>query len=46
MKTITKNFTVGQAENYQNRLYDLYDYVRLIKSPLFETTGTYIWNVK
>jgi hypothetical protein len=44
---ITKQFkTLKQAEQEQNRLYDKYDYVRLIRSPLFEEEGTYVWEVK
>lgn len=47
MKLITKWFeTLKQAERHQNRLYNQYDYVRLIKSPRYHDTGTYIWEVK
>lgn len=36
MKTINKQFdTLKQAERFQNRLYNRYDYVRLVSSPTF-----------
>ncbi len=37
--------TLRQAERFQNKLYDEYDTVRLVRSPLFEEEGLYIWNV-
>lgn len=47
MKTIRKFYkTIRQAENYQNRLYNRFDYVRLIKSPMFSECGEYVWQVK
>lgn len=47
MKIITKGFnTLREAEAYQLRLYDKYDYVRLIRSPLFGEDGTYVWQVE
>jgi hypothetical protein len=46
LKRITKRFkTLRQAENYQNRLYNKYTSVKLIRSPLFEEEGDYIWQV-
>lgn len=47
IKTVTKHFdTLKQAETYQNRLYNKYDHVRLIRSPMFAQAGTYAWEVK
>lgn len=47
MKTISKYYkTMKQAEQYQNRLYNEYDHVRLIRFPMFTEHGTYIWEVK
>jgi hypothetical protein len=47
MKTIRKIYqTLRQAENYQNRLYNKFDYVRLVKSPMFSESGEYVWEVK
>jgi hypothetical protein len=47
MKTITKNCkTLKQAEQHQNRLYNKYDYVRLVRSPRFSEDGIYAWEVK
>lgn len=43
---ITKNFdSLKKAERYQNRLYNQYDIVRLIKAPRFTEDGQYVWNV-
>jgi len=45
MKTISKHYTtLKQAERHQERLYNQYDYVRLIRSPLGED-GIYVWEV-
>jgi hypothetical protein len=47
MKIIQKRFdTLAKAENYQNRLYDRYSYVRLIRWPMFGEAGNYAWEVK
>lgn len=47
MKTITKHYkTLRSAENFQNRLYSKYDYVRLISSPLSSEEGKYVWQVR
>jgi len=47
MKRITKVFdTLKQAEQFQNRLYDKYNHVRLVSSPTFSEDGTYVWEVK
>ena len=47
MLRITKQFSsMKKAQTYQNMLYDKYDYVRLTRSPLFEESGTYVWEVK
>jgi hypothetical protein len=47
MKTISKHFTsMKKAEEYQNQLYDKYDYVRLSRSPIFRETGTYVWEIE
>ena len=47
MKTITKHFTsLKKAEDFQNLLYDKYDYVCLNQSPLFSESGTYVWEVE
>lgn len=34
-----------QAERYQNRLYNLFPYVRLISFPLMGESGPYTWEV-
>jgi hypothetical protein len=48
VKTITKHFQrIRDAERFQEQLYDLYDSVQLIHSPMFdEERGAYIWRVK
>jgi len=46
MKTITKMCkTLKQAEVYQNRLYNKYEHVRLVRSPCFTEEGIYQWIV-
>ena len=37
--------TLKQAERYQNRLYNIYDSVKLIAWPRFSETGLYRWEV-
>ncbi len=37
---------IKAAERFQSRLYDQYNYVRLIDFPLFGEAGVYIWEVK
>lgn len=45
-KNITRYFhTLKRAEQYQNRLYKKYNYVRLIHSPIFDEAGNYTWVV-
>lgn len=45
-KTISKKYnTLRQAERYQNLLYNKFDNVKLIKSPMFTEYGTYVWAV-
>lgn len=47
MRTITKRFTsIKKAEQYQDWLYDKYDYVCLNQSPLLSESGTYVWEVE
>jgi hypothetical protein len=47
VKTITKTYkTLKQAERYQNSLYNKYDHVRLIRSPMFSEEGVYAWEVR
>jgi hypothetical protein len=44
--TITKQFTtLKQAESYLEKLYGIYNYVRLISYPSFSESGTYIFTV-
>jgi hypothetical protein len=46
MKTITRRFaSLAAAERFQNRLYDQYDCVRLVRFPMFEESGIYAWEV-
>jgi hypothetical protein len=46
MNTIRKYFkSIKQAEKYQNKLYNKYNYVRLIQSPIFTEDGLYEWHV-
>lgn len=46
MKTLTKHFaTLKQAERYQAGLYNKYNRVALISSPLFQEQGFYTWKV-
>lgn len=45
--TIAKHFDkLKKAESHHNRLLEKYDYVRLIKYPMFNEAGTYIWEIK
>ena len=47
MKTIAKHFqTIRQAERYQDRLYNRFDVVRLVRFPLFDEAGSYVWEVQ
>ncbi len=46
MKTVTKTLkTLRQAEKQQDKLYGKYEYVRLVKSPRFQESGVYAWQV-
>ena len=45
--TVTREFaSLKQAERFQNRLYNRYDSVKLIRAPLFRECGMYIWDVR
>lgn len=47
MKTISKHFaSLKEAEKYQSRLINKWDYVQLVQLPLFRENGLYMWNVK
>jgi hypothetical protein len=47
MKTIVKHFdSLKKAEQYQDKLYDKYDHVRLVRWPSFSEAGDYAWEVK
>lgn len=47
MKIITKNFkTLRRAAQYQDRLYERFDFVRLVTFPRFGEAGFYTWEVK
>ena len=47
MKRIRKYYkALRLAESYQTRLYNKYDYVRLVSSPRFAEEGEYVWEVK
>lgn len=47
MKTIAKHFaSLKEAEKYQSRLINEWDYVQLVQFPLFSENGLYMWNVK
>ena len=37
--------TLKRAEAYQDRLYDIYDKVKLVKSPKYSEDGEYVWEV-
>ncbi len=38
--------TMKQAERVQNKLYDKYVHVRLVRSPMFSEAGQYVWEVR
>ncbi len=42
---VKKGYTLEQAEEFQNELYDIYDTVRLVAFPRFQRVGVYIWEV-
>ncbi len=45
-KTITKTFTtLDEAEKFQIQLYERYNSVFLVRSPLFTEEGVYQWEV-
>ena len=47
MKRIRKYCnSLRMAEEYQDELYDLYDSVTLVHSPLTSEAGEYVWEVK
>jgi len=37
---------IKAAERFQSRLYEKYNYVRLVESPRWSEEGVYIWEVK
>lgn len=44
MERITKTFsTLAQSEKHQMELYDKYNTVQCVKSPLFGEEGIYAW---
>ena len=44
--TIPKTFkTMRQAERFQNGLYNRYESVKLIRTPLSSEDGQYVWEV-
>ena len=44
--TILRRFeTLTQAEEFQNGLYDKYNSVKLVSSPIFCEVGVYVWYV-
>ena len=46
MKQISKNFpTLKNAQNYMERLYSRYNYVRLSVFPRFSESGEYVFTV-
>jgi hypothetical protein len=45
-KRIVKTYkTLRQAERYQNLLYNKFDSVKLVRSPMFTEYGIYAWEV-
>jgi hypothetical protein len=47
VETITRHFcTLKQAERFLNRLYDKYESVRCVRSPLFSEEGYYYYEVQ
>lgn len=47
MQKITKHFdSIRQAENYLQRLYDRFNYVRLIRFPGHSESGNYTFLVQ
>jgi len=46
METISKRFnSIKQAERYQNKLYNTFNYVQLISYPVWSEDGLYIWEI-
>jgi hypothetical protein len=46
LKRITKTFkSLKEAENYQNKLYNKYNHVKLVYSPKIGESGNYTWEV-
>ena len=46
MKTISKKFkTIKQAVNFRSKLYEKYDFVKIIETPLFDEEGIYTFSV-
>ena len=46
MKTITKKFkSIKDAINFRSKLYEKYDFVKIIDAPLFDENGIYIFSV-
>ena len=47
MRTVAMHFdTLASAERFQDKLYNRYDSVRLVRSPMFGEQGQYVWEVK
>lgn len=47
MRTMRKYCkTIKAAERYQNMLYERFNHVQLIRSPLSTEQGEYVWEVK
>jgi hypothetical protein len=45
--TVTREFaSLKQAERFQNRLYNRYDSVKLIRAPIFGEAGVYSWECR
>jgi hypothetical protein len=42
---VSKRFTLAEAERYQMRLCNKYESVKLVRAPMFDGTGQYVWEV-
>jgi hypothetical protein len=44
---ISRTFkTLAQAERFQDKLYEKYNSVKLVRFPMFTEEGLYIWQVQ
>ena len=43
---ITYFSSLKEAERYQNRLYNKWDFVQLVQFPIFGESEKYVWHVK